>query len=334
MEFSSGEFSSGAGAPPAPPLSPQARSKKPADSVIAVSTVFPLLVCFFVVCLFVKRKKRRRSRVCSTTDADVVIENISNISTSPVGAFTAPICPHALRLLRSPVSWLVAGSTPAPGGPESCWLPLDSQHSAEQGLQPGNKTARWQSHTKREYLMPLLYRTLTSSPAWLGTDGLSWDSARSGEQQRAVGSGRAGWASMRWLPWFAVGSLYASARSGGYPGSSRPTLRRLPAAAAAALPSAPASAAACSSGRSRPHPSTRRRRSPTRRRPLRAAGGPRRPGWLFRIATGSPTFMTGEASLPAACSRTMGGRHIIGTLMSTPLLPKWCGPNPVFPNFR
>ena len=29
---------------------------------------------------------------------------------------------------------------PAPGGPESCWLPLNSQHSAEQGLQ---KTARW-----------------------------------------------------------------------------------------------------------------------------------------------------------------------------------------------
>ena len=36
------------------------------------------------------------------------------------------------------------------------------------------------------------YRTLTSSPAWLGTDGLSWDSARSGEQQWAVGSGRRG----------------------------------------------------------------------------------------------------------------------------------------------
>ena len=47
----------------------------------------------------------------------------------------------ALRLapLARPVSWLVAGSTPAPGGPESCWLPLDSQHSAEQVLQPGKK---------------------------------------------------------------------------------------------------------------------------------------------------------------------------------------------------
>ena len=30
-----------------------------------------------------------------------------------------------------PASWLVAGSTPAPGGPESCWLPLCSQHSAK-----------------------------------------------------------------------------------------------------------------------------------------------------------------------------------------------------------
>ena len=46
--------------------------------------------------------------------------------------------------LRSPVSWLVAGSTPAPGGPESCWLPLDSQHSAKLGLQPRKKTARLQ----------------------------------------------------------------------------------------------------------------------------------------------------------------------------------------------
>ena len=50
------------------------------------------------------------------------------------------------------------------------------------------------------------YRTLTSSPAWLGTDGLSWDSARSGEQQWAVGSGRRGGP-----PW-----VYPSARGGGW----------------------------------------------------------------------------------------------------------------------
>ena len=33
-----------------------------------------------------------------------------------------------------PPQWLVAGSTPAPGDPESCWLPLCSQHSARLGL--------------------------------------------------------------------------------------------------------------------------------------------------------------------------------------------------------
>ena len=50
-----------------------------------------------------------------------------------------------------PPQWLVAGSTPAPGDPESCWLPLCSQHSARLGLQPGKKTARWKKRTKRKY---------------------------------------------------------------------------------------------------------------------------------------------------------------------------------------
>jgi len=80
MEFSSGEFASGvpesaSGVP---------RSQTPTDSVIAVSTVFPLLVCFFVVSLFVRRRRRRtKNRVYSATDANVVTENIGSNMTPP-----------------------------------------------------------------------------------------------------------------------------------------------------------------------------------------------------------------------------------------------------------
>ena len=65
--------------------------------------------------------------------------------------FTAPIWPQLFGSLRSPVSWLVAGSTPAPGGPESCWLVLCSQHSARLGLQPGKELARRHEFGCRTY---------------------------------------------------------------------------------------------------------------------------------------------------------------------------------------
>ena len=63
--------------------------------------------------------------------------------------------PQLFGSLRSPASWLVAGSTPAPGGPESCWLPLCSQHSARLGLQPGKKTARGAVFLKNKLPSPM-----------------------------------------------------------------------------------------------------------------------------------------------------------------------------------